>query len=561
MELRPARVAIVGSGPTCIYSLKGLIKSECPISLTIFESHAEAGKGTPYYPSINDRAMLANIASIELPPIVDTLVEWLRRQDDPTLEALGTTRSMIGEREFYPRILIGEYLNDQFWQLIKIGIAKGHSIDVRAAARVADIILRDHVIDLRVMSADDDEANFTYDQVVLATGHDWPETTETSPGYFVSPWPASDLDRIGNCSVGVLGTSLSGIDAVVSVSTSHGVFLLDGNDQLQYHGRDGTEDFKITMMSRKGVLPEADFYCEYPYAPLHVCTEEAIDLLIEQGPHDLLDRAFDLFKAELANADPSYASKIGLATATVENIAERYFAEREASDPFVWAANNLANAEQNRVARYTVPWRYAILRMHEIVARIVPHLDETDLKRFHRHFKVVFVDDYATVPHQSIKRLLALRNAGKLDVRALGSDYDIRKNDPDPGVTVVSGITEMLFKAFIDATGQHPLSARDLPFPSLKNVLQLSSTPRAGAWHEPAGTGVRTGGIDLDEEFRPRVGHGVTNQLYCVAIAFLLHKLPFVQGITSSRDLGVLVSDAILKEQDVRRAGLIPLAS
>ena len=95
MELRPSRMAIVGSGPTCIYTLKDLVRSDCPISLTIFEAHADAGKGTPYYPSINDRAMLADIASIELPPIAKTLVEWLRHQDDRTFEALGTNRAMI----------------------------------------------------------------------------------------------------------------------------------------------------------------------------------------------------------------------------------------------------------------------------------------------------------------------------------------------------------------------------------------------------------------------------------------------------------------------------------
>jgi len=37
-------------------------------------------------------------------------------------------------------------------------------------------------------------------------------------------------------------------------------------------------------------------------------------------------------------------------------------------------------------------------------------------------------------------------------------------------------------------------------------------------------------------------------RLYCAAIAFLLHKEPFVQGITSARDIGETVGRAILSD-------------
>ena len=547
------RIAIVGSGPTCIYTLKGLIEAKAPIAITIFESHLDPGKGTPYYPATNDRAMLANIASVELPPITETLVHWLHRQSDQALEELGTTRKLIAEREFYPRILIGEYLHDQFWSLVKLGIDRGHAIEVKAATKVVDVRLVQRGIELDFRHAEGDPKTTEFDHVVLATGHSWPDRTETSPGYFVSPWPASDLETIANCPVGVLGTSLSGIDAVVSVAASHGTFLLDESEQLLYHARPEHDDFSLTMMSRKGLLPEADFYCAYPYEPLRICTEDEIDELVAAGPTGLLDKAFELFRSELALADPDYASRIGLSTATIENLADRYFAAREAADPFVWAARNLAEAEYNKTIKHIVGWRYAILRMHEVVARIVPHLDERDLQRFHKHFKTVFVDDYATVPHQSIKRLLALHRAGRLSVRSLGNDYDIRKNDPMPGVTVVLQDDEIVYGAFIDATGQHPLSATDLPFPSLHGVVKAALTPPTGASEQREGQGVRTGGVDLDDQFRPHVADGLCNRLYCVAISFLLHKLPFVQGITSSRELGEIVSLAILR--DLEQAG------
>ena len=255
--------------------------------------------------------------------------------------------------------------------------------------------------------------DYAFDHVVMATGHDWPETTEIEPGYFVSPWPASTLKKIEPCSVGILGTSLSAIDALITVATAHGVFYLDPGGQLRYQASAGSELFHAVLMSRKGLLPEADFYAEYPYKPLQFCTDEAVNALIKRGSNNLLDEVFDLFKRELVACDPEYAATIGLALLKIETIASAYFEAREAADPFVWAASNLAEAKQNKDNRYTVPWRYAILRMHEVIGRVVTHLDEEDLHRFHKSFKTVFVDDYATVPHQSIERLLALRTAGQ----------------------------------------------------------------------------------------------------------------------------------------------------
>ncbi len=58
------------------------------------------------------------------------------------------------------------------------------------------------------------------------------------------------------------------------------------------------------------------------------------------------------------------------------------FAERKQRDPFDWAEKNLQEVERNKREKHTVPWRYVILRLHEAVQEIVPHLNEHDHKRF-----------------------------------------------------------------------------------------------------------------------------------------------------------------------------------
>ncbi|KQY20304.1 FAD/NAD(P)-binding protein [Rhizobium sp. Root482] len=552
-------IAIIGSGPTGIYTLKGLMESDVALTITVYEANADPGKGTPYHPRANDRAMLANIASIELPPVCESLAHWLRRKSAAELAMLGIAVENIGEREFYPRVVLGEYFQAQLEGLLAKAVVGGHVVEVKASHRVLDIQLRERDIDVEVASADGTIEHKSFDHVVMATGHDWPDTTETKPGFFVSPWPAENLDTIGDVSAGILGTSLSGIDAVVSVATSRGSFLLDDAGTMQYHTASGP-DFHLTMMSRKGLLPEADFFCPIPYAPLSIFTEVAVDSLINTVPDRLLDEMFELFRAQLFSSDPAYAERIGLGMLTVETVAGAYFSERETYDPFTWAALNLGEAKANKATRTTVPWRYAILCMHETVLRAVPHFNDQDLRRFHKHFKTLFVDDYATVPHQSIERLLALHRAGRLSVLKLGSEYDLDIENIARGAAVTVGKERYEFAAFIDATGQHAVSAWDVPFPSLieQGVVREARTTRAStafAATDDTAT-IATGGIDLDGQFRPLFEKPLSHNLYCVSIPFLLHKLPFVQGITSAEELGKLVAAAIVADVQTRNLSL-----
>jgi uncharacterized NAD(P)/FAD-binding protein YdhS len=551
-------IAIIGSGPTGIYTLCGLVKRGRLLSIAVFEIEADPGKGTPYHPHINDRAMLANIASVELPAICETLVEWLRRQPDTELQRLNVERAEIREREFYPRVVLGEFLQSQFRQLVETGLANGHTIEVKPRHRVVDIMLQTNEIRLTVRMPEGERRDYAFDHVVMATGHNWPENTEIKPGYFLSPWPAPALKEIGPGSVGILGTSLSAIDALITVATAHGAFYLDVGGQLQYQVASASGKSHASLMSRKGLLPEADFYCPYPYTPLQFCTVGAVQALIQRGSTGLLDEVFDLFKREIVFCDPDYAAKIGMALLSVETLAPAYFADREAADPFVWAASNLAEAGQNKINGHTVEWRYAILRMHEVIALAVPHLDEEDLFRFHKHFKTIFVDDYATVPHQSIQRLLALRRAGRLEILRLGDQYEINTDGVERGAIVRHNGTEAAFDAFIDATGQASLSARDLPFPTLieQGVIRRASTTEGSPILSLDNDEVsaRTGGIDLDAAFRPKFEENFCHQLYCAAIAFLLHKMPFVQGITSSHEIGGIVSKAIIDHIDANES-------
>ncbi|PZO80886.1 MAG: hypothetical protein DI629_06165 [Mesorhizobium amorphae] len=551
-------ISIVGSGPTAIYTLAALRGSPEPHSITVFEASDVAGEGTPYAPRHNNVAMLSNIASIELPPVTETLLAWIERQPDARLAEWGVAREDIDERAFFPRVTLGAFFREQFEALVGELDGLGHSVHLRTGHRITDAeLLPDGV---RVFGETGGQAfDQVFDSVVMATGHSWPDRVEPKPGYFTSPWPASALNGIRNCAVGIRGTSLSGIDTVVTIASNHGSFEHDEAGMLRYRPAPGSEGFSATLMSRKGLLPEADFFHPLPYEPLRICTEEAVEALVASRRHGLLDAIFELFAEELAACDPDYAARIGLSTLDVESFAPAYFAVREGVDPFTWAACNLAEAKADQEAECTVPWRYAILRMHEVIALAAPHLSAGDLDRFHKHFKHVFVDDYATVPHQSIERLLALHDAGKIEILKLGSDYHLDTECEEPGARLTLDGETRHFPAFVEAMGQESLTADQLPLPGLlrQGVVRQATAPV----HDGSEDRKPVKGIALDEAFRLRFPQPLSNEFYCLALPFLLHQHPFSQGITSSHEMGEIVGAALIEKAQAEAMGPVPIAA
>ena len=415
----------------------------------------------------------------------------------------------------------------------------GIGVEVRTQSTVTDVRIADEKIRLMVIDSRKIETSSLFDYVILATGHQWPADPEIRPGYFTSPWPASALKRIHNCAVGIRGTSLSAIDASVALASNHGEFVQTDGEELEYRANQSTENFSINLFSRKGILPEADFYHPIPYEPLLICNAEAIELLIAKSSSDsLLDAAFDLFRRELTLADAEYATALGIEGQTLEEFCEAYFEKRAQVDPFEWARSNLEEAVTNATLNLAVRWRYAILRMHEVFGLLAPHLGDLDFARFSATLKTVFVDNYATVPHDSIRRLLALHEAGKLAVSKLEDGMRIDTWSPRGGATMVDGKNRVHFPAFIEATGQKVSSAKDFPFPSLlrQGVIQDMKTN---------GESAAKRGIAIDGEYHPISACEPSDRLFCLSLPFLLGQHPFAQGITSSAEMADVVADAI----------------
>lgn len=521
----PPHIAIIGTGPTGIYTFKHLVDAGGVGAITLFEKGREAGVGMPYSPQTADRTMLANIASIEIPAIEMTYLDFLRSLPHEVLRDYGVDPLELDDRAFTPRVLLGRFFRHQFLKLVETAEDRGILVSVSENTEIIDVERHEGLF---YLVAGGGQRFGPFERVVVATGHEFEPDDDLSDGYFPNPWSGLLSADIPAVRVGIMGTSLSSIDAAMAVVTQHGHFIRD-EDALRFELNESSP-LRITLMSRHGILPEADFYCPIPYEDLRFLTSAAL----EECAHseNVLDDAFALFAQELGEADPDYASAIGLADLTADSFADAYFAQRLAADPFRWARANLAEVERNKQNRVTVEWRYALLRMHEKFETLVAEFSEGDAERFAQGLKRVFIDNYAAVPSESIRRLLALRDAGVLEVVALGEDYQL--DHGEHGTTIVTDSETLEFAVFIDARGQKALETGHLKFPTLRKELLA------------AGQDVPQVAEDYSL-LSPVKDH---RRLYLAAIPYLMHERPFAQGIVVSDDIGETIAKAIAQSAE-----------
>lgn len=515
------KIAIIGSGPTGIYTFYSLLKNATPLAVSVFEQADEAGVGMPYSDDDNSRLMLANIASIEIPPIFMTYLDWLRGKSDAHLARFKVEKASLHDRQFLPRLLLGEYFRDGFLTVVREAKKLGFEVQIHESAEVTDIDADARGVALSVNGATHPER---FDLAVVATGHVWPDEEEATRTYFPSPWSGLMAARIPACRVGIMGTSLSGLDAAMAVVMQHGDFVGD-----RFILDKGSEGLRIVLMSRTGILPEADFYCPIPYEPLSVLTEFVVEREIAKGADGLLDRVFALMVKELALADPAWCKKVSLHNLDADSIRDAWFDERKQHGPFTWAEENLKEVERNKRERRTVAWRYTVLRLHEVVAGIVPALNERDRARFKAGLERVFIDNYAAIPPQSIRRLLALREAGIVSVAALGDDYDL--DIGSEGTVITSRDNTWRFDVFIDARGQKPLKTQDLPFPTLRKQLMETGDELP----------------ELGEDYTLLAPDALRGRIAFGAIPWLMHDRPFVQGLEECAVRGEAMAKAAEK--------------
>lgn len=553
------RLAIVGSGPSALYLLKHLADavdrfSKTIDSINIFEQDEHIGRGMPYTPSTTDIHNLCNITSEELLPLDISFAEWLRQLDAQTLRSYGITSGDFSHQETYCRLAMGHYFADQFQsQLSKLRLA-GIEITERPSTQVTDVI-DDPKRHLVKIVANNDQLEF--DTVVIASGHRFDDHDQPESGYFASPWPIqkilpADHERY-NFTIGTLGASLSAFDVLSSLAHRHGRF--EGGETMKFVAADGCDNFRIAMHSLNGWLPHLQYEQREPIRELyrHVDAETLQSFRDEDG-FLRLDVYFDrvcrpALRAAFANDNrPDMVELLDLDRFDIQAFAKQMTDQHQYDDAFDGMRSELPAAEESIEEDKPIHWKEIFDDLMFALNYHAHWMAAEDHIRFQSIVMPFLLNVIAALPLQSAKMLLALRDAGRLDL--IDGKASVQSFEEDETIVQVEndhGTTNHRYRRFVDCTGQGSLKVDQFPFASLVDQGTVRSAraifadpssidrlceidPKRLTQEDPPT--YKIGGIDIDPTFRVIGNDGRPNdRIYDIAFPHATGLRPYSYGL------------------------------
>lgn len=484
------KLAIIGSGPSAVYVLKHFLKYISVLGghmreISIFEQDDILGAGMPYNPHTTDDCNLSNIASEELPELVEPFVEWLRRQNDGFLDKAGIVREKINEAGIYSRLALGQYMQAQY-RAVVAGIEEaGVKVSEYPRTRVVDIVYEEHKE--RCVIYTEYGSTYTCGKVVIATGHVWDNSDEQQRRYYKSPWPIHKLlpadGETYSFAVGTLGSSLSAIDVVSSISRRHGQFMTAGDGSMSYHAAPGTEKFKIIMHDLHGWLPNVQYEQREPLRKIyrHVDRETLLALIDEAGFLHL-DDYFDhvcrpaLKRAFIHDKVAEMVECLDDASFTLSDFIEKMGRKHSYTNAFEGLREELKEAKKSVYGNKPIRWKEVLDDLMYTLNYHAELLPAEDHLRFHGTVAPFLMNVIAAMPLCSAQMLLALHDAQKLDLVA-GKVEPLEQEKGETTVVQVTNGEEKVsyeYALFINCGGQKIVEYEAYPFQSLtrEGVIQ-----------------------------------------------------------------------------------------
>jgi len=312
----------------------------------------------------------------------------------------------------YPRAVMGEYLRTRFGEAVRNAKALGLQVKLYPASEVVDLVQLENGVRLTIRDLSSGRSfQKEADRVLLATGH-WPRGGRERR-YFLSPWPAEKLHREipEDEKVAVIGTSLSAIETVLTL-TSEGTFNRSRDGILCYLPSEHSR--KIFLYSRKGLLPRVRG--KTGNRRNRFLNQENLDRLLAEKSGKLeLDDIFHLLTSDLEDA---YGHAIDWEAVVSPKDRPKDLLRRYLHD-----------ARYGDGPEGEIVWQTVLHQCFDLVKDIYVNLKLEEKRRFDKAYASVFFTHAAPQPYMNAEKLLALMEAGIVDVRRLGTDYRIVKEE------------------------------------------------------------------------------------------------------------------------------------
>jgi hypothetical protein len=467
MERNTTHIGIIGGGPSAMFVYKQLVASGSRYDVTIFERSERLGAGMPYSASGSGDEHVTNVSSNEVPELPVTPVEWLA-QHSSGHDGIRPLAS-LNEYKVFPRLQFGNYLEDQFHGLLRAGAAMGIGNTILFSTKVTDIQYQDTFVVVTTSKG----TRYEFQKVILCTGHQFPMgLDEESTGIYTSPYPPQKLHRHFNHAVAIRGASLTAVDAIKTLSKANGSFYHDANGSLKYKRDENVPDFKIFLHCRSGMLPGVRFHLKDSRLknPALLSLEDIHLHRIQNDGYLSLDYIFEKdFKDPIKYSDPAYYQKIkGM---NLEEFVAYIVKARQAKDPFVQLREDCAEASRSIKHKKSVYWKEMLGVLSFALNYPAKYFSAEDMLRYKRTLHPLMGLIIAYIPQSSCRELLALHDAGCLDVVNVGHDSEVVPSG-DRGIvyryrTTTGDNVATDFATYIDCTGQPQLEFKDFPFQGL----------------------------------------------------------------------------------------------
>lgn len=472
------RIAILGGGPSGLFMYKRLIEAKEPnFDITVFERKKELGVGMPYSKEGAGFEHITNVSDNEVPNFVNSIEDWVKDAPKSLLEEYHINPANFNEYKVLPRLFFGAYLQAQFDLLLAKGKDRGIKTTLKTNCSVDDVINKAELDEVWVLA---DKTVYQFDKVIISTGHNWPKKHENIiQGYYDSPYPPQKIELELNHPIAIKGSSLTAIDAIRTLARINGCFKKDKEGILKYQLNKKSSNFKMVMHSRNGLLPAVRFHLEDSRLK-----NDSLLTVVDFKKHRKenngfisLDYVFDKdFKEILKEKDPSFYEKIK--KMNVEAFVDTMMDLREKMDPFKLLKVEYAQAEKSIEREKSILWKEILAILSYSMNYPAKYFAAEDMIRLQKKLMPLISIVIAFVPQSSCEQLIALNEAGVLEIVSVGNDSEVEiglnggivycyKDENDKEV-------KQAYQTFIDCVGQPHLNFNQFPFESLRIHQDIS---------------------------------------------------------------------------------------
>ncbi|MCR8558798.1 FAD/NAD(P)-binding protein [Mucilaginibacter sp. BJC16-A38] len=552
------RIAILGGGPSGLFMFKRLVDSgRLDISITIFERKKKLGAGMPYSAEGANDEHITNVSGNEIPLLVTPLADWIKKVPKDTLDKFHIDPKRFNEYKVLPRLLFGQYLTAQFDLLQKQARETGVEYEIHYNSNVTDVI--DHPEREMITVEIDDTERFEFDQVIICTGHNWPHKHEGKvPNYFDSPYPPMKLALQLDHPVAIKGSSLTAVDAIRTLSRYNGTFEKSEDGVLSYQLSDNSPNFKMVLHTRNGMLPAVRFHLEDSHLSNNslLSKQEIAKHIATNDGFLSLDYIFEKdFKAPIREREPEFYERIK--DMKLEEFVAAMMDLRERLDPFQLLKAEYAEAEKSIKRRESVYWKEMLGVLSFALNYPAKHLSAEDMQRLQKSLSPLISIVIAYIPQSSSEELLALHQAGVLDLIPVGDDSRVEAATDGGAIyhyTDEAGNEQAVhYNTFIDCVGQPHLAFEEFPFKSLLTSRTITParlkfrSPAAGQKAMDEGKDVirdqhgdyylKVSGITINDYFQVVDAYGAFNdRIYIMAVPYIGGYNPDYSGLDFSEE-------------------------